>query len=196
MEKIVIIEYGAGNLFSVEMAVRRLGYPVEVSADPGRIRSADRVIFPGVGAARSAMTRLRETGLDRVIPTLTAPVLGICLGMQLMCSYSEEGETAGLGIFPLPVKQITGKVKVPHMGWNRVSGLRSPLFEGVEEGVWLYFVHSYCVPVSPWQVAEATYHRPFCASIQKENFFGCQFHPEKSGKAGERIIQNFLKEIR
>jgi glutamine amidotransferase len=189
---VVIIEYGAGNLFSVQKTVERLGYTATVSDDPEVIRKAERVIFPGVGQARSAMIRLQERGLDRVIPELTAPVLGICLGMQLMCTHSEEGDTKGLGIFPLAVRQITGDCKVPHIGWNRIERLQSPLFDGIAEGAWVYFVHSYYLPESPDQVAGCLYHQPFCAAIRRRNFFGCQFHPEKSGEVGEHILRNFL----
>jgi glutamine amidotransferase len=192
-ELIVIIEYGAGNLFSVEAAVKRLGYTAVVSDDPAVIVRADKVIFPGVGQAKQAMNRLIACGLDRVLPELKVPVLGICLGMQLMCDYSEEGATEGLGIFPIRVKQMTGKVKIPHIGWNRITSLNSPLFQGIEDGAWVYFVHSYYLPVNEYQTAECSYQIPFCAGIRKDNFFGCQFHPEKSGAVGERIIQNFLQ---
>ena len=193
MKKTVIIEYGAGNVFSVEAAARRLGYDVNISCEPDIIMNADRVIFPGVGHAGFAMERLKKNGLNRIIPKLTAPVLGICLGMQLMCSRSEESDTEGLGIFPQTVKQIKGDCKVPHIGWNQISALDSPLFEGVKNGAWVYFVHSYYLETSDYQVAECDYHTSFCAAIQKDNFFGCQFHPEKSGKTGERILKNFLE---
>ncbi|MDR2130401.1 MAG: imidazole glycerol phosphate synthase subunit HisH [Odoribacteraceae bacterium] len=189
---VMIIEYGAGNLFSVRAAVERLGYTVTVSDSPERIRAADRVIFPGVGQARSAMEKLRERGLDRVLPGLRVPVLGICLGMQLMCARSDEGDTPGLGIFPLEVKRLPAGVKVPHVGWNRLARLSSPLFAGVPDGTWVYFVHSYHVPDAPHAVATCLYHAPFSAALRRDNFFGCQFHPEKSGEAGERVLRNFL----
>ena len=191
--EVVIIEYGAGNLFSVRAAVERLGYSVVVSGDPVTIRSAGRVIFPGVGQARSAMERLRERSLERVIPALRVPVLGICLGMQLMCERSEEGDTAGLGIFPLVARRVPAPHKAPHVGWNRLEHPSSPLFAGVPAGTWVYFVHSYYLPSSGDEIAGCTYHEPFCAAIRRANFFGCQFHPEKSGEAGERVLRNFLE---
>ncbi|GHV65933.1 imidazole glycerol phosphate synthase subunit HisH [Bacteroidia bacterium] len=190
---VVIIEYGAGNLFSVQTALERLGCTATVSCEPAVIRGAERVLFPGVGQASSAMKRLRECGLEQVIPTLTMPVLGICLGMQLLCTYSEEGDTEGLGVLPLRVEKIVGDCKVPHIGWNRIEGLKSSLFKGIDEGAWMYFVHSYYLPVNSYQVAESDYHKPFCAAIEKDNFFGCQFHPEKSGDVGERMLKNFLE---
>ena len=153
MEKVVIIEYGAGNLFSVKVAIERLGYEVVCSADPRVVREADKVIFPGVGQAAAAMRQLRESGMDRVIPELKVPVLGIWLGMQLMCAYSEEGDTEGLGIFPMRVKEFGRCSKVPHMGWNGIRRLKSGLFDGVVEGDRVYFVHSYCVPVGEYTIA-------------------------------------------
>ncbi|MDR1273279.1 MAG: imidazole glycerol phosphate synthase subunit HisH [Odoribacteraceae bacterium] len=189
---VTIIEYGAGNLFSVRAAVERLGHSVTLGSQPGEILAADRVIFPGVGQARSAMDKLRAAGLDEVIPALRVPVLGICLGMQLMCERSEEGDTAGLGIFPLEARRIEGDCKVPHMGWNRIVDPQPPLFDGIREGEWFYFVHSYYLPVSSYQVAGCRYHALFCAALRRDNFFGCQFHPEKSGEAGERVLRNFL----
>jgi glutamine amidotransferase len=193
MNETVIIKYGAGNLFSVREAVERLGYPVTVTDDPATIHAAARVIFPGVGQARSAMEQLHARGLHRLIPTLRVPVLGICLGMQLACARSEEGNTPGLGILPLEVKHIPPGHKTPHVGWNRITRLTSPLFEGIDEGTWVYFVHSYFLPPSPLQIASCTYHAPFSAAIHQDNFFGCQFHPEKSGEAGDRVIRNFLR---
>lgn len=191
--KVTIIEYGAGNLFSVKAAVERLGGEVVCSADPEMIRGADKVIFPGVGQAAAAMRQLRRYGLDRVIPELEVPVLGICLGMQLMCAYSEEGATEGLGIFPMRVNEFEKSSKVPHMGWNGVYDLKSGLLEGVNEGERVYFVHSYYVPVNEYTVASCDYQVVFSAAIRKGNFWGCQFHPEKSAGVGERIIENFLK---
>ena len=193
MEKVVIIEYGAGNLFSVEAAVLRLGYEVACSADADVIRAADKVIFPGVGQAAAAMRQLKEGGLDTVISSLRVPVLGICLGMQLMCAYSEEGETEGLGIFPMRVEEFGRWGKVPHMGRNEIRGLKSGLFDGVVEGEMVYFVHSYCVPVGEYSIATCDYQIAFSAAIRKGNFWGCQFHPEKSAGVGEKIIENFLK---
>ena len=193
MSKIVIIEYGAGNLFSVKVAIERLGHKVVCSADPRVVREADKVIFPGVGQAAAAMRQLRESGMDRVIPELKVPVLGICLGMQLMCAYSEEGDTEGLGIFPMRVKEFGRCSKVPHMGWNGIRRLKSGLLEGVNEGERVYFVHSYCVPVGEYTIATCDYQMAFSAAIRKDNFWGCQFHPEKSAGVGEKMIENFLK---
>jgi len=193
MSKIVIIEYGAGNLFSVKVAIERLGYKVVCSADPRVVREADKVIFPGVGQAAAAMRQLRESGMDRVIPELKVPVLGICLGMQLMCAYSEEGDTEGLGIFPMRVKEFGRCSKVPHMGWNGIRRLKSGLFDGVVEGDMGYFVHPYCVPVGEYTIATCDYQMAFSAAIRKDNFWGCQFHPEKSAGVGEKMIENFLK---
>ena len=193
MERVVIIKYGAGNLFSVRVAIERLGYEVVCSADPRVVREADKVIFPGVGQAATAMRQLRESGMDRVIPELKVPVLGICLGMQLMCAHSEEGDTEGLGIFPMRVKEFGKCSKVPHMGWNEIRGVKSGLFDGVVEGEMVYFVHSYYVPVSEYTIATCDYQMAFSAAIRKDNFWGCQFHPEKSAGVGEKIIENFLK---
>ena len=193
MERVVIIEYGAGNLFSVRVAIERLGYEVVCSADPRVVREADKVIFPGVGQAATAMRQLRESGMDRVISELKVPVLGICLGMQLMCAHSEEGDTEGLGIFPMRVKEFGKCSKVPQMGWNEIRGVKSGLFNGVIEGEMVYFVHSYYVPVSEYTIATCDYQMAFSAAICKDNFWGCQFHPEKSAGVGEKIIENFLK---
>lgn len=190
----VIIDYGAGNVFSVATALERLGVRSALTADPDVIRRAERVIFPGVGQAGQAMERLVRTGLDEVIPRLTVPVLGICLGMQLMCARSQEGQTEGLGIFPLDVKKFGGGVKVPHMGWNNLTELKGPLFEGVdEEAPRMYFVHSYYVPVSVFSAAVCDYGFAFSAALEKDNFFGCQFHPEKSSAMGQAVLKNFLK---
>ncbi|MDR1415710.1 MAG: imidazole glycerol phosphate synthase subunit HisH [Odoribacteraceae bacterium] len=189
---VTIIEYGAGNLFSVRAAVERLGHVAAPGSTPDDLRAADRVIFPGVGQALSASEKLRATGLADVIPALRVPVLGICLGMQLMCERSEEGDTEGLGIFPTAAQRFGEGCKVPHVGWNRISGGRSPLFDGIDDGAWFYFVHSYYLPVNPLQLAGCHYQLPFCAAIGRDNFLGCQFHPEKSGDAGERLLRNFL----
>lgn len=190
----VIIDYGAGNVFSVATALERLGVRSALTSDPDVIRRAERVIFPGVGQAGQAMERLVRTGLDEVIPRLTVPVLGICLGMQLMCARSEEGQTEGLGIFPLDVKKFGGGVKVPHMGWNNLTELKGPLFKGLgEEAPRMYFVHSYYVPVSGFSAAVCDYGFAFSAALEKDNFFGCQFHPEKSSAMGQAVLKNFLK---
>ena len=190
----IIIDYGAGNVFSVATALERLGVRSALTSDPDVIRRAERVIFPGVGQAGQAMERLVRTGLDEVIPRLTVPVLGICLGMQLMCARSEEGQTEGLGIFPLDVKKFGGGVKVPHMGWNNLTELKGPLFKGLgEEAQRMYFVHSYYVPVSGFSAAVCDYGFAFSAALEKDNFFGCQFHPEKSSAMGQAVLKNFLK---
>lgn len=190
----VIIDYGAGNVFSVATALERFGVRSVLTSDPDVIRRAERVIFPGVGQAGQAMERLVRTGLDEVIPRLTVPVLGICLGMQLMCARSEEGQTEGLGIFPLDVKKFGGGVKVPHMGWNNLTELKGPLFKGLgEEAPRMYFVHSYYVPVSGFSAAVCDYGFAFSAALEKDNFFGCQFHPEKSSAMGQAVLKNFLK---
>ena len=190
----IIIDYGAGNVFSVATALERLGVRSVLTSDPDVIRRAERVIFPGVGQAGQAMERLVRTGLDEVIPRLTVPVLGICLCMQLMCARSEEGQTEGLGIFPLDVKKFGGGVKVPHMGWNNLTELKGPLFKGLgEEAPRMYFVHSYYVPVSGFSAAVCDYGFAFSAALEKDNFFGCQFHPEKSSAMGQAVLKNFLK---
>ncbi|MFT6747079.1 MAG: glutamine amidotransferase [Glaciecola sp.] len=190
--KLVIIDYGAGNVQSVKYALNRLGIEAELSNDPTVIKSADKIIFPGVGAAAPAMEALKENGIDKLIPTLTQPVLGICLGMQLMCSHSEEGDVLGLGIIDANVQKFTGDEKIPHMGWNNVSKLKSPLFDGFNEDNQLYFVHSYYVPVNEYTIAECNYIKGFSAAIQKDNFYACQFHPEKSGDVGEQLLKKFI----
>ena len=192
MRPVVIIEYGAGNVYSVARAVERLGFPVICGADEAALRQAGRVILPGVGQAATAMRRLRERGLDVLIPRLEVPVLGICLGMQLMCEHTEEGNTEGLGIFPVGVERFRGTEKVPHVGWSTIGGLQSELMKGVDEGERVYFVHSYRVPVNEWTVATCDYAGMFSAAMGRNNFWGCQFHPEKSDAAGQRIIRNFL----
>ena len=192
---VAIVDYGAGNVFSVATALERLGARVTVTADRRKIRDASRVIFPGVGQASAAMEHLKDTGLDTLIPDLVQPVLGICLGMQLMCDSTEEGGTAGLGIFPLAVRRFSGSqagLKVPHMGWNTAEGLRTGLFEGLADGAWMYFVHSYFVPDSEFTAARTVYGEPFASAVARDNFFGCQFHPEKSSSAGQRVLENFL----
>ena len=193
--KVVIIDYGAGNVFSVTTALQRLGVQAVLSSDVRLIARADRVIFPGVGQAAAAMKQLKDKGLDRIIPQLEMPVLGICLGMQLMCSRSEEGEVDCLGIFDVPVKRFVPQKhedKVPHMGWNTIGKTNSKLFEGFTEEEFVYFVHSFYVPVCDFTAAETDYIHPFSAALHKDNFYATQFHPEKSGKTGERILRNFL----
>ena len=195
---IAVIRYSAGNVLSVMNALSRLGKDTVLTDDPATIKSADHVIFPGVGEASSAMRYLREHGLDEVIRNLTQPFLGICLGMQLMCSASDEGDTECLGIFPERVTLFPGGrgYKIPHMGWNNLENLSGPLFSHVSPGEDVYFVHSYYVPVSRYSSAIAEYDGlSFSASLSKDNFHGVQFHPEKSGDVGERILRSFLEEI-
>lgn len=194
MKHIVVVDYGAGNLFSVLMALKRLGVQAVVSADPDSIVKADRVIFPGVGQASAAMKALQQRGLDEAIKGLQIPVLGICLGMQLMCAFSAEENTKGLGIFPIQVRKFAGDFKIPHMGWNNLYDLKTGLFRDIKAGERMYFVHSYYVPQNEYSIAECEYNGPFAAAIRKDNFYGCQFHPEKSAQAGEQLLKNFLKE--
>lgn len=192
---LAIIKYNAGNIQSVLTALERLGVAAEVTDDAEKIRAADRVIFPGVGEAGSAMQSLRQGGLDAVIKDLKQPVLGICVGMQLLCEHSEEGNTACLGIVPVRVKKFTvgeERIKIPQMGWNTVFHLRSPLFNGVAENSYVYNVHSYYAAVSEHTIATCHYGTDYAAAVQKENFYGVQFHTEKSAATGDRIIQNFL----
>jgi glutamine amidotransferase len=191
--KIVIINYGAGNIQSIMFAIERLGFKAVLSNNPEEILAADKVIFPGVGEASSAMTKLRESGLDSLIPKLTQPVLGICLGMQLMCNSSEEGNTKGLGIFDVDVIKFTSKVKVPQMGWNQIYDLKSDLFKGISENEFMYLVHSFYAPNCDEAIAITDYELEYASALQKDNFFGTQFHPEKSGAVGEKILENFLK---
>jgi glutamine amidotransferase len=190
--KVVIINYGAGNIQSIKFALKRLGVEAVLSNDVQEIRNADKVIFPGVGEASSAMKKLRESKLDLVIPTLKQPVLGICLGMQLMCNASEEGNTRGLGIFDTDVVRFSESVKVPQIGWNTIQNLESKLFEGVRENEYMYLVHSYYAKKSVEMIAESEYNLQYASALQKDNFYGVQFHPEKSSKAGSLLLQNFL----
>lgn len=191
--KIVIINYGAGNIQSIMFAIERLGFKAVLSNNPDEIKSADKVIFPGVGEASSAMTKLRESGLDSLIPQLKQPVLGICLGMQLMCNSSEEGNTKGLGIFDIDVVKFSNSVKVPQMGWNQIYDLKSDLFKGISENEFMYLVHSFYAPNCDEAIATTNYDLEYASALQKDNFYGTQFHPEKSGDVGERILENFLK---
>ncbi|HXD76478.1 MAG TPA: imidazole glycerol phosphate synthase subunit HisH [Puia sp.] len=196
--KIAIIRYNAGNIRSVLYALERIGSTALVTDDPGEIGSADRVIFPGVGEASTAMGYLRERGLDRVIRELRQPVLGICLGMQLMCSHSEENDTACLGIFDEPVRRFApgdNALKVPQIGWNSIYGLKTPLFEGVPDGTYCYFVHGYYAAPGAHTIAKTDYVQAYSSGLHRGNFFGVQFHPEKSAQAGERILKNFIDNI-
>lgn len=190
---IAIIEYGAGNVRSVANALDRLGYPSKVTGNAAEIQAADKVIFPGVGEASSAMKMLKESGLDELIPRLAQPVLGICLGLQLMCGHSEEGDTEGLGIFNTEVKRFPAGLKVPHMGWNNHERLEGSLFAEINPQDDLYFVHSYYAVPNEQAVAITEYHLPFVSALQKENFYAVQFHPEKSGPVGARLLKNFLE---
>ena len=190
--KLVIIDYGAGNIKSIQFAFKRLGIDAVLTNNIEEIQNADKVIFPGVGEASSAMKMLVESGLDKVIPTLKQPVLGICLGMQLMCNSSEEGNTKGLGIFNLDIKRFSNEVKVPQMGWNTISNLKSDLFKDVKEGDFMYLVHSYYAEKCTETIATTNYDIEYATALQKDNFYGTQFHPEKSGVVGEQILKNFL----
>jgi len=190
--KIVIINYGAGNIQSIMFAIERLGYKAVLSNNPEEIQAADKVIFPGVGEASYAMKMLEESGLDTLIPTLKQPVLGICLGMQLMCNSSEEGDTKGLGIFDVDVVKFSSKVKVPQMGWNNIYNLKSDLFKGIAENEYMYLVHSFYAPICNETIATTDYELEYSSALENDNFYGTQFHPEKSGDIGEQILKNFL----
>ncbi|MDH7445696.1 imidazole glycerol phosphate synthase subunit HisH [Aquimarina sp. 2201CG14-23] len=190
--KIVIINYGAGNIQSIKFAIQRLGYEAVLSDDPSVIKAADKVIFPGVGEASSAMSKLKASGLDVLVPQLKQPVLGICLGMQLMCNYTEEGDTKGLGIFNTDVVRFNNNVKVPQIGWNQIESLKSLLFDKVSEKEYIYLVHSYYAPITEETIAQSTYGITYSTALQKDNFYGTQFHPEKSSAIGSKILENFL----
>lgn len=190
---IAILKYNGGNVSSVQNALNRLGAESIITDDFELIKKADKVIFPGVGEASSTMKILKEKGLDQLIPSLKQPVLGICLGMQLMCKSNEEGNTVGMGIFDCNVKKFPQLDLVPHMGWNTVLDLKSPLFSEILEEDDLYFVHSFYCELSENTTSVCDYILPFSASLQKDNFFATQFHPEKSGKVGNKILENFLK---
>lgn len=189
---IAIVKYNAGNIRSVQNALKRLGYESEVTDDPIKLKSAEKVIFPGVGEASSAMNYLCERGLDEIIKELKQPVLGICLGLQLMCASSEEGETKCLGIFENEVKKFQGTELIPQMGWNEITELKSDLFNNVKPLSDVYFVHSYYASMNENTIATCNYIQPFSAAIQKNNFCATQFHPEKSAGIGEQILLNFL----
>jgi imidazole glycerol-phosphate synthase subunit HisH len=189
---LVIVDYKAGNVQSVQFALERLGVQATLSSDAETIKAADKVIFPGVGQAASAMAQLKARNLDKLLPTLEQPFFGVCLGMQLLCTHSEEGNTDLLNIIPLQVKHFETDLKVPHMGWNQLESLKSPLFESINEKEYVYYVHSYYVPVSEYTIAQTSYPEPFSAALQYKNFYAAQFHPEKSGPAGSQILKNFL----
>lgn len=192
---IAVIDYRTGNIRSVMNALRRLGCDAELTSDPVRILSSDHVILPGVGDCSEAMRNLRESGLSDVIRKISSPVLGICVGMQLMCRRSEEGGTEGLGIFPTDVVRFVPEpgLKIPHMGWNSISNLKSELFNGVDEGSYVYYVHSYYPVMCDCAIATSIHGTEFCGALKWNNFYGCQFHPEKSSSVGTTIIENFLK---
>ena len=194
--KVAIVKYNAGNIYSVESALRRLGVTPALTDNAEEIRQADGVLFPGQGEAQGAMTYLRAKGLDTLIKGLRQPVLGICIGQQLLCRHSEEGDTDCLGIFDLPVKRfvpLCHEDKIPAMGWNEIKPNSNPLLKDLGPHPYVYFVHSYYVPVCKETIAEADYILPYSACLHKDNFYTCQFHPEKSGKVGEQILRNFLE---
>ena len=190
--KVAVVKYNAGNIRSVDYALKRLGVEAVITADKEELQSADKVIFPGV---ETTMNHLKATGLDELIKNLRQPVFGICLGMQLMCRHSEEGEVDCLNIFDVDVKRFVPQKhedKVPHMGWNTIGKTNSKLFEGFTEEEFVYFVHSFYVPTCDFTAATTDYIHPFSAALHKDNFYATQFHPEKSGKTGEKILTNFL----
>ena len=194
--EVAIIKYNAGNICSVDCALKRLGITPVITADEGLLRRADKVIFPGVGEAGTTMEYLREHGLDRIIRSLQQPVLGICIGMQLLCRHSEEGDADCLGIFDAEVKRFVSQRhedKIPHMGWNSLSSMDHALFSGVPKESFVYYVHSYYVPVNTATIATTDYIVPFSAALHKDNFYATQFHPEKSGSVGELVLRNFLQ---
>jgi glutamine amidotransferase len=195
--KIVIIKYNAGNIRSVLFALERIGVEALVTDDPDLITAADKIIFPGVGEASSAMNYLKERNLDRLIKNLRQPVLGVCLGMQLLCAYSEENETPCIGIFDETVKKFLPRedqhLKVPQVGWNNIYDLKSGLFTGVPENSFTYFVHGYYIGLGDTTIAKTEYVQPYSSALQRNNFYGVQFHPEKSAFVGERILKNFIQ---
>ena len=200
---VAIVDYNAGNIYSVIHALQRLGVEPVLTDNAELIQKADKVLFPGQGEARQAMQYLRSKGLDQIIRNLQQPILGICIGQQLMCRHSEEGDTACLGIFDVEVKRFQPQRhedKVPHMGWNSLEIIKnekikdkSELFKGFEGGEFVYFVHSFYVPQCPWTIATTDYIQPFSAALHRDNFYATQFHPEKSGSVGEKILRNFLE---
>lgn len=196
--KVAVVKYNAGNIQSVMNALRRVGVDPVLTDNPVELRKADRVIFPGQGEASHAMEYLQTHGLDQVIKSLTQPVLGICIGQQLMCEHSEEGNVDCLGIFPAQVLRFhpqKHEQKVPHMGWNQLENVQDPLLEGINEGAFVYFVHSFYVPTTDYTIATTNHILSFSSAMRKDNFMATQFHPEKSGSVGELILTNFLGEI-
>jgi glutamine amidotransferase len=191
--EVAIIDYGAGNVKSVAFALERLGVHPKLTKNPEQIAASDRVIFPGQGAAQSAMEKLKHHQLEQLLPRLTQPVLGICLGMQLLCAQSEEGDTQGLGIIDATVTRFNTALKVPQMGWNTIHELQGPLFTGIPDAVHMYLVHSYYVPIVAETTARAHYEIPYAVAVAKDNFFGVQFHPEKSSSWGQKVLENFIQ---
>ncbi len=191
--KVVIIKYNAGNVQSVNYALKRLHVNAVLTDDKDEILSADKIIFPGVGAAGPAMNYLKEKNLDTLIKDIKQPFLGVCLGMQLLCNYSEEGNTKCLGVFNQSIKKFSGKEKIPQMGWNNIYDLKSPLFKDVDENAYMYFVHSYYAELSDNTIAKTNYTVEYSSALQKNNFYAVQFHPEKSSAAGEKILKNFIE---
>ena len=191
--KVAIVKYNAGNIRSVYFALERLGIEAAITDDHEQLRAPDKVIFPGVGEASTTMKYLKERKLDILLRELTQPVLGICLGLQLMCAQSEEGDADCIGIFDIEVKKFEGKLKVPHMGWNSLKNVSGKLFSPELEGTFVYFVHSYYASLGENTSAVANYINPFSAAIERDNFYATQFHPEKSGPVGEKILKNFLE---
>ena len=194
--KVAVVKYNAGNIRSVDYALKRLGVEAVITADKEELQSADKVIFPGVGEAETTMNHLKATGLDELIKNLRQPVFGICLGMQLMCRHSEEGEVDCLNIFDVDVKRFVPQKhedKVPHMGWNTIGKTNSKLFEGFTEEEFVYFVHSFYVPTCDFTAATTDYIHPFSAALHKDNFYATQFHPEKSSTVGLQILKNFIE---
>ena len=190
---VAIIVYNVGNVKSLQFALERLGVKSILTNDYGLIKKSEKVIFPGQGAASTAMDKLKEVGLDKLIPNLKQPVLGICLGMQLLCENTEEGDVDGLGIIKCNVIKFSDKLKVPQMGWNKVKKLRTRLFNKINEGDYMYLVHSYFVPTINETIGQSEYGLTYSVAVQKENFFGVQFHPEKSSSAGSQLLKNFLE---
>ena len=192
--KISILDYGAGNIQSLQFALQRLGHQGVLTSDVNKILSSDKVIFPGVGEASNAMASIKKSGLDALIPTLKMPVLGICLGMQLMCNETQENQTKGLGIFDVSVVKFSNRVKVPQMGWNTIYKLNQKnLFAEISNQEYMYLIHSYFAPICKQTIAVSNYDFEYSSALQNQNFFGTQFHPEKSGKVGAQILSNFLK---
>jgi glutamine amidotransferase len=190
--KIAIIKYNAGNIRSVDFALRRMGYDPVITNDHSILRNADKVIFPGVGEAGTTMKYLRENGLDKLIRELKQPVLGICLGLQLLCSFSEESDTECIGVFDVNVKKFQVKDKVPHIGWNDIHNISGKMLSDGMDGQYFYFVHSYYAPVCSYSAAITNYINPFSSILERDNFFATQFHPEKSGIIGEKLLKTFI----